>query len=68
LILKLGRRAGFRRRRVHPRGDHLGRLLYTTPASAWKAAFARFGPVRYLAACFQMLFRKSDFGLVVMYK
>jgi SAM-dependent methyltransferase len=67
-ILKLGAAAGFRRRLVYPRGDHLGRLLYGKPVSAWKAAATSVWPLKYLAVLFKMMFGKRNFGLVVMYK
>ncbi len=67
-VLQLGAAAGFRRRLVYPRGDHVGRLLYGKPASRWKAAAAAVWPVKYLAVLFAMMFGKRNFGLVAMYK
>jgi SAM-dependent methyltransferase len=67
-ILELGAAAGFRRRLVYPRGDHVGRLLYCKPLSPWKAAAASVWPLKYLAVLFAVMFGKRNYGLVVMYK
>jgi SAM-dependent methyltransferase len=67
-ILELGRKAGFRRRRVYPRGDHIGRLLYHRPPSRWKALLASIWPLKYLAVFYHLLIGKADFGLTAMVK
>jgi ubiquinone/menaquinone biosynthesis C-methylase UbiE len=69
-VRKLGRLVGFRRSKVYPRADHLGRLLFTTK---WPA-LGRFGrllgiwPFRYLASMFLMMFVKRYFGITVLFK
>ncbi len=70
LIRKLGKAAGFGKCKTYPRGDHIGRLLYTNKWSALGrlSRLLSFSPFRYLALFGLVFFLKRDFGMVVMEK
>ena len=69
LILKLGKRAGFRKRVVYPRADFLGKLLYGGKLPyRWISQLLRIWPMKYLAALTHIVYQKHRYGLVVMYK
>ena len=71
-IIALGRTAGFRRYRVYPRADELGRYLFSTAAGpAPNVALARVltrPPFNWLVSLAFCTVLKSRFGITVMWK
>jgi SAM-dependent methyltransferase len=69
LILKLGKKAGFRKRRVYLRPDEFGRYLFTParPGDPFKTRLMRAWPFRWFAQL-RLGFKLANSGLVVMEK
>jgi SAM-dependent methyltransferase len=69
VILKLGKAAGFRKRRVYVRPDELGRYLFlpTSASDPFKTRLMRSWPFRWFAQL-RLGFKLHNSGLVVMDK
>jgi SAM-dependent methyltransferase len=68
-VWKIGRRAGFTRRRTFPAPQHLGKALYATARlTGWRARLVAVPALRSLAVQAILLWQKRYCGIAVLHK
>jgi SAM-dependent methyltransferase len=70
LIVRLGRAAGFRRHRIYPRADEIGRFLYSgrREVPTWRSRLFTRPPFNWLVTLALCTVLKSRFGITVLWK
>jgi SAM-dependent methyltransferase len=68
-IVRLGRKAGFRRRRVYPRADEIGRYLFGRHVTGgWLKRVFAVPPFNWLVALALCSVLRRSYGIAVMWK
>lgn len=68
-IIKLGRAAGFKRWRVYPRIDEVGKYLFGRHAAGgWLRRMVASPPLNWFAALAMCTFLRGSYGITVMWK
>jgi SAM-dependent methyltransferase len=68
-IVRLGRRAGFRRRRVYPRADEIGKYLFGRHAAGnWLTRLRAVPPFNWLVTLALCSVLRRSYGIAVMWK